>query len=156
MSGLRGWFAGLSLREKRLILAMLGLAALTLVWAAIIRPVGDGLSSARERHANAVARLGETEAAVAALKGAGNARPLSATLADTLRGEAEQAGFTLTTLDEQGAGRVHATIQSARPAALDAWLARLERIGVLVESATLRDNGDRTVGVDLVLKARAA
>ncbi len=46
------------------------------------------------------------------------------------------------------------TIRSARPGALTAWLARLERIGILVDTATLRDNGDRTVGVDLVLKVR--
>ena len=70
-SSLRTWFEGRSLRERRLILAMLALAALTLVWAAVVRPVRDGLASARERHADAVIRLAETETAVDAIRAAG-------------------------------------------------------------------------------------
>ena len=60
MTGLRHWFEGRSLREKRLLVAMAALAVLTLIWGAVIRPVGDGLSSARERHASAVTRLGDS------------------------------------------------------------------------------------------------
>ena len=45
MTGLRHWFEGRSLREKRLLLVMAALAVLTLLWGAVIRPVGDGLSS---------------------------------------------------------------------------------------------------------------
>ena len=47
-------------------------------------------------------------------------------------------------------------IQSARPGALVAWLARLERLGILVDSVAMTDKGDKTVGVALTLKARAA
>lgn len=156
MTSLRSWFVQRSKREQRLILVMLALAAVTLVWAGIVRPVGDGLASARERHAAAVDRLGETEAAVDALKAAGQRRALTGSLADTVRSRADAAGFTITTLDQQGGDRVHLTIQSARPSVLDDWLAGLERSGILVDAATLRDNGDRTVAVDLVLKARVA
>ena len=52
------------------------------------------------------------------------------------------------------AGRVRVGIQSARGAAIDAWLARLEARGVIVDQATLTDNGDRTLGVDLTLRAQ--
>lgn len=156
MSNFKTWFAQRSKREQRLILVMLALAAVTLVWAGIIRPVDDGLASARERHAAAVDRLGETEVAVAALKAAGQRRALTGTLADTVRTRADAAGFAIATLDDQGGDRVHLTIQSARPGALDDWLATLERSGILVDAATLRDNGDRTVAADLVLKARVA
>jgi len=156
MTGLRSWFAGRSLREKRLLLVMVALALLTLIWAAIVRPVGDGLASARDRHRDAVVRLAATEGAIESLKAAGKPVPLSGTLADIVRGRADQAGFTIATLDEQAGGRVHLTIQSARPALLAGWLARLEGAGILVDAATLRDNGDRTVGADLVLKARVA
>ena len=45
---------------------------------------------------------------------------------------------------------------SARPGALTAWLARLERAGILVDSLTMTDKGDRTVSVTMTLKARAA
>ena len=157
MTALRTWFDTRAPREKKLLLVMVALAVLTLIWAAIIRPVGDGLSSARERHADAVTRLGETQAQVAALRDIqrGRARPLTGTLADVVRVEADQAGFTLASLDQDGA-RVRVSIQSARPTALVAWLARLERIGVLVDTATMTDNGNKAVGVSLVLKARAA
>jgi general secretion pathway protein M len=50
---------------------------------------------------------------------------------------------------------VRVGIAGARPAALVPWLARLEAGGILVDTATLTDKGDRTVGVSLTLKARA-
>lgn len=156
MSGIRPWFEGRSLRERRMILVMLGLLALTILWGGIIRPVRDGLSSARERHADAVVRLAATQSELAAIKGAGRLVPLTGSLADAVRLRADAAGFSVTSLDEPGAGRVHLVIQSARAAALGRWLAQLERSGVLIESATWRDNGDTTVAADLVLRARAA
>lgn len=158
MTALIAWFDGRSLREKRLLLVMAALAVLTLVWAGIIRPVGDGLSSARERHADAVQRLGETEARVAAIRDATRDQPLplTGTLADTVRAQAAQAGFELASLSQPAGDRVAVTIASARPGALTIWLARLERIGILVDAAALTDNGDRTVAATLTLKARAS
>ena len=156
MTAVRAWFDGRSLRERRLILVMVGLLVLTLLWAGIILPVRDGLVGSRERYDAAVVRLATTQTEVDLLQAAGRRRPLTGSLADAVRARAEQAGFTLTTLDEQGAGRVHITIQSARPPALSAWFASMERGGILIDAATLRDNGDKTVAADLVLKARGA
>lgn len=158
MTGLRTWFEGRSLRERRLLLVMGALAVLTLIWAVVIRPVGDGLSSARERHASAVTRLGETEATVALLRAAQRSRPapLTGALADIVRVQADMAGFSLTSLDQDGTDRVRIAIPSARPGALTAWLAKLERGGILVDSVTMTDKGDRTVSVTMTLKARAA
>ena len=156
MTALRAWFAGRALREQRLILVMLALLALTLVWLAVIRPLGDALSSERQRHADAVIRLGTTAAAVDAIREARRRPPtLTGTLADTVRARAANAGFAIDSLSEEGTGRIRVGIGGARPAALVPWLARLEASGVLVETATLTDKGDRTVGVQLVLKARA-
>ncbi len=156
MTELRTWFAGRSPREKRLILAMLALAALTLVWAGIVRPVGDALSSARERQIDTATRLGETRAQVEAIRSAQafRVRPLTGSLADAVRVRADAAGFTLSSLDDQGGGRVHVTVASARPGALVPWLARLERAGMLVDAARMTDNGDRTLAVDLVIRAQ--
>ncbi|WP_267381055.1 MULTISPECIES: type II secretion system protein GspM [unclassified Sphingomonas] len=158
MSALSTWFAGRSPREKRLLLVMAALAALTLLWALVIRPVGDGLSNARERHADAVERLGETQARIDALRLATLHRrvPITGGLADTVRARAEAAGFVIASLDPAGPDRVKIGIASARPGALTAWLARSEAAGILVDSATLTDNGDRTVGATLVLKVRAS
>lgn len=156
MSALKTWFDGRSLREKRLLLVMAALMVVTILWAGIVRPVDDGLASARERHSAAVVRLGETQAQVEALTGIRRPPPLTGSLADTVRAAADEAGFALQSLNEGGPGRVRAQIQSARAAALIPWLNRLERGGILVEQATLTDNGDRTVGVTLVLRSRAA
>ncbi len=158
MTGLRHWFEGRSLREKRLLLVMAALAVLTLLWSAVIRPVGDGLSSARERHANAVTRLGETQAMVALLRDAQRSRPtpLTGSLDAIVRTQADLAGFAITSLDQEGADRVRIVMPSARPGAMTAWLARLERAGILVDALTMTDKGDRTVSVTMTLKARAA
>ncbi|WP_425229348.1 type II secretion system protein GspM [Sphingomonas sp.] len=157
MSGVRTWFSALSLREKRLVAVMLALLALAIVWLGVIRPLGDALSSAAERHADAVIRLGRTQADVAAIREVQHQRPppLNGSFADAVRGAAADAGFTVASLDTDGPDRVRVGIAGARPAALVPWLARLEAAGVLVDTATLTDKGDRSVGVQLVLKRRA-
>lgn len=156
MSGLREWFRGRSVREQRLLLAMLALAAVTLIWGGIVRPVGDALSSERARHADAVERLGETRNRIDALHDAERDRPqpITGTLSDVMRASADRAGFTLSSVVADGSARVRIAIPSARAAALTDWLARLERAGVLVDQATMTDNGDRTVAATLVLEER--
>lgn len=156
MTGLRTWFAGRALRERRLILVMLALLAVTIVWGGIILPVRDGLSGARERHADAVVRLGATQAEVDLIRAAGRRVPLTGSLADTLRLRAEAAGFALASVEDSAGGRVHATIQAARPAVLGRWFAGLEANGILVESAAWRDNADGSVAADFVVRARVS
>ncbi|WP_375404297.1 type II secretion system protein GspM [uncultured Sphingomonas sp.] len=157
MTALRAWFDGRSLRERRLLIAMLALAALTLAWAGVIRPVDDRLASARTRHADAVIRLGETRALVdaARLIQRGGAGRLIAPIADEVRARAAEAGFTLLSVDLDGPDRVRVAVQSARPGALAGWLARLEARGLLVDSAAFTPNPDRTVGATLTLRSRA-
>ncbi len=150
MKALKLWFDGRSLREKRLLLVMGALLVVTLLWGGLLRPLGDGLSSARERHADAVIRLGEAQAIAAELNQrrrrpaalVGNAGRYGACLGGA-------GGLHPVRPDRGRPRRVRAQIASARPAALTPWLARLERGGVLVEQATLTDNGDKTVGVAL-------
>ena len=78
-------------------------------------------------------------------------------MADTLlMTQADLAGFAITSLDQEGADRVRIVMPLARPGALTAWLARLERAGILVDALTMTDKGDRTVSVTMTLKARAA
>ena len=157
MTRLRAWFDALSLREKRLILAMLALAVLTLLWGGIVLPVTDGLSSIRQRQQDAVIRLGDTEARVAALEALGKARPaaLSGGLDAELRRRADAAGFTVQTLNQLGPGRAQLGLASARGGALMAWVEDLERSGILVESMRLTDNGDHTLAAQMTLRARA-
>ena len=157
MTGLAAWFNARSLRERRMILVMLGLLAVVILWVGIIRPVGDGLASSRERYDDAVLRLASTRARVDAVKRSQKigAVALTGSLADTVRLRADSAGFALASLDSDTPGRVRLTIATARPAALFAWIADLEAEGILVDELAVTPNPDRTIGVRMTLKTRA-
>ena len=152
----KSWFDGRSLREKRLLLAMAALAALTLLWAGIILPVTDALSSSRERHADAVVRLGETQARLTVLQDLQRDRPaaLGGPLDAIIRTRANDAGFPLYVATPIGNDRVQISITSAKPGALLAWIGELERNGILVDSLNMTNNGDQTVAAQLTLKVR--
>lgn len=156
MNAARAWFDSRSVRERRLILVMLALGALTLIWAGVIRPLNDALASARTRHADAVVRLGETQARLDAVRVAQVRRSASShiPLADDVRARAAEAGFTLTSVEPDGTDRVRVAVQSARPGALTAFLARIEGRGILVDSVAFSANADRTVGATLTLRSR--
>lgn len=155
MNGLRLWFAGRSLRERRLILVMLALLAITIVWGGILLPLTDGLASARARHADAVVRLAQTEARVAAIRGARRADALGQPLEAEVRARADSAGFTIASLSPQGSDRVTLTLPQARPGAVFAWIAGLEEAGIIVETMAITNNGDQTVSVQLALRSQA-
>lgn len=161
MSGIasaRAWFAGRTLRERRLILVMVALAAVTLLWALVILPVRNGLSSARARYSAAVVQLGAAEAQLAAVKRiqrrAPGAVPLP--LADTIRARADTAGLPVAALDAAAPDRVRVQIATARAGALMAWLAGLESEGVLVDDLTVAPGAPGTVSATMTLKARAS
>ena len=152
----RLWFAGRSLRERRMLLVMFALLALTIVWAGIVRPVTDGLSSARERHTDALIRLAETQSRVKELEAIQRQRPapLEAQLDTVIRDRANEAGFALASVTPDGPNRVQITIATARPGPLLGWIAGLESSGILVDSLSTTDNGDKTVSAQVSLKVR--
>ena len=152
----RLWFAERSLREKRLLIVMVALAAVTLVWALIIRPVNDGLSNARERHADAVILLADTQARVKAVSAIVQQHPaaIAAPLDTTIRDRANEAGFALTSVTADGPNRVQIAIATARPGALFGWIAQLESAGIIVDSLATADNGDKTVSAQISFKVR--
>jgi general secretion pathway protein M len=152
----RLWFAGRSLRERRMLLVMFALLALTIVWAGIVRPVTDGLSSARERHTDALIRLAETQSRVKELEAIQRQRPapLEAQLDTVIRDRANEAGFALASVTPDGPNRVQITIATARPGLLLGWIAGLESSGILVDSLSTTDNGDKTVSAQVSLKVR--
>lgn len=155
MGALRTWFTALSARERMLVLVAGVLAAVTLLWFGITRPLIDGLADARARHAGAVSRLADAERALAAVRplaGLGAPR-IAGTLDTAIRDRANAAGFALTSVAPEGEG-IAIGIASARPGALFAWIADLEREGLLVDRLQTTDNGDRTLSVAMTLKPR--
>lgn len=157
MSGFRTWFEARSVRERRLLLVMFALLAVTIVWGGIIRPLNDALASARTRHADAVIRLGETQAQVDAVRLVQRRGPvtLPLPLADEVRVRASEGGFALASVEPDGADRVRVSIQSARPGALTGWLARQEVRGLIVDSVAFTPGPDGTVSAQLTIRSRA-
>lgn len=153
---LTAWFRALSTREQWGV----GMAAILVVlvagWYGVARPLAEALADARARHADAVMRLEETSALLASLEQLQKRppAPLLAPLESTVRERAAAAGFALANVAPQPNDTVQISIPSARPAALFGWVAELESAGVLVDTLSTSDNGDRTLLVQLSLRAR--
>jgi len=145
-------------RERWLLGAMLALFALVLAWLLILRPLGDLLSTAKERHGNAVAALAEARAQAAAIAALERQKPaaIQGPIDQAVAAAASQAGFQLSQLQPEGPGRVAIAIGTARPQALFGWIAGLEAQGYIVERMSASSNPDRTVAAQVVLRARGS
>jgi general secretion pathway protein M len=149
------WLAR-TVRERWLLGVMLALVVLVLGWLIVLRPLGDLLSSARERHGHAVAALAEARAQAAAIGALERYKPaaIEGPIDQSVAAAASEAGFQLSQLQAQGPGRVAIAIGAARPQALFAWIAGLEAQGYIVERFTASSNPDRTLSAQVVLRAR--
>ena len=143
-------------RERWLLGVMLALAVLVLLWFLVIRPLGDMLSEAKERQGKAVATLAEARSQAAAIATLERSRPagVQGPIDAAVAAAASEAGFQLSALQPEGAGRVSLVIGAARPQALFGWIARLEGQGYVVERLTASSNPDRTLAAQIVFRAR--
>jgi len=157
IANLKLWFDGRSQREKQMLIVMAALFVVTVIWGLYL-PIGDALSSAKTRHTDAVIRYGETEARVRAIGQLGKGGPvqLAGPLDTVIRDRANQAGFDLASVGPAPGGGVALTIAKARPAALLNWVAMLESGGILVDSLSATDNGDKTVAVQMTVKVQGS
>ncbi len=158
IAALKSWFDGRSLRERRMLLAMAAMIVLTLIWFALLLPIGDGLSSSRTRLNDDVIRLGDAQAERDAITDLAKAKPqpIPGALADYLRQSAGDAGFALSNVDPKGDDRVQIAIPTARPGALFAWIADLESAGIVVVTIQVTNNGDQTVAANTLLMKRGS
>ena len=157
MASLAAWFGARSRRERRLILAMLALAALVLAWLLVVRPLGDALAAARERHEAAVIALAEARARGEAIGRLEKSRPppLGEPLEGLLARAAGEAGFPLSRIRTEANGAVTLAMAAARPQAFFAWVEEMERgRGLIVERLSATSNSDRTLSVQVTFRAR--
>lgn len=144
----------MTVRERVLIMVMLGLLAVVILWLGVVRPVNDGLANARAEHTLAVDRAGRIDAAVQALRRTAGAAPvLSGALDQLVVQSAGEAGFTLDSQNPVGPDRMAIAIGSARPTALFTWLAALEARGVGVETITVQPAASGTISARILLRA---
>jgi general secretion pathway protein M len=143
-------------RERWLLGVMFALAALVLVWFLVLRPLGDMLSAAKERHGLAVAALAEARlrAATITMLERGTTGTPGEPAAQVVAAAAAEAGFQLSAMHPEGPGRVSFALGAARPQALFGWIAGLEAQGYVVERLSATSNPDRTLAAQIVLRSR--
>ena len=153
---LKLWWRTRTLREQRLLLAMSALAVVVLLWLLVIRPIGDALSAARERHGAAVLALAEARAQATAIGTLQERRPasLGAPLDAIINQSATEAGFPVARVEREGINQATLVIESVRPQAFFAWVNRMEDRGLIVERLSARTNSDQTLGVEITFRAR--
>ena len=152
------WWQGRSRREQRLLLALAVVAAVVLGCLLVLRPLDQALADAKDRHNEAAILLSETRAradAVAALQSK-RLPALSAPLATVVSQAATEAGFTIGRLDGGADGGATLVLAAARPQALFAWLAEMERRPpIRVSQLTASTNTDQTLSVQVTFLARS-
>jgi general secretion pathway protein M len=154
---LRSWWRGRTIREQRLLLVMFGLVAVVLLWLLIVRPLGDALSRARERYADAALELAEARAQarlIGQLESNGPAS-LAEPIDALINRSAAEAGFPVARLDREGEAQATLVLASVRPQAFFGWLAQMEsNRGLIVERLNTTTNSDRTLSVQVTFRAR--
>jgi general secretion pathway protein M len=146
------WWQGRSPRERGLLVMMFALIGVVLGWLLVVRPLSDSLDAARARHGAAVVALAEARARLDA--GGGAPAPAALPVDAAIGRAAAEAGFAGARIAAQGPARARVTIDAARPQALFGWLARLERSGLVVDRLRAQANADRTLGAEIVVRAR--
>jgi general secretion pathway protein M len=157
IEGFSIWWRARTRREQGLLLVLFVLFGLTLAWLLVIRPLGDRLSEARERHGADVIALAEARTRAAAIGRLERERPaaLGAPVEQAVAEAASAAGFQLSRIQPDGPGRVTLAIEAARPQALFAWVGEMETArGLIVDRLTASSNSDRTLSVQLTFRAR--
>lgn len=154
----KSWWRTRTVREQRLLLAMFGLALVVIVWLLIVRPLGDALSEAKERHGTAAQAVAEARAQASLISGLERAAPAAAAAGPIdaiVTRAATEAGFPITRLERDGAGRATMVSNSVRPQAFFAWIDQMEASrGVLVERLSATANSDQTLSVIITFRTR--
>jgi len=154
---MNSWWRTRTLREQRMLLAMLALLALVFAWLLVIRPVGDALARARERHSEAVLAVAEARAQVEALRGLQQTAPtgLNGPLDAMLNQSATEAGFTVSRIEREAPNQVTMVLDAVRPQAFFGWVDQMENSrGLTVERLTATTNSDQTLAVQVTFGTR--
>lgn len=150
------WWRTRTLREQRLLLAMTGLALIVFAWLLVIRPLGDALSDARERHGDAVVALAEARARASLIAGLEQEEPanLGGSVDTIVSAAATDAGFQISRIEREGAAQATVVMDAVRPQAFFGWVGGLENRGLVVERLTASTNSDQTLAVQVTFRAR--
>lgn len=155
MDGLKIYWAERSPREQRLLMVAGALAAVLLL-VLIARPVMIWTEQLQSSHRAAVEREGRVAAKAALLAGPAAAGTGSAdsgsgasagTLDQYLAQSASELGLSLSRNDGRGTDGASIAMTQAKAQVVMAWLADLERQGMILGNLTLTPQPDGTLGM---------
>lgn len=149
MAGLRGWLAGRSVRERRMLAGMGVAIALFLGWFLIVAP----LLAFREEAARDLMRAQGDHALLSALSGrSGGPGGRTAPEVENVAASAASAAGVTASFTPGPDGAVRFAVSGAGTGPLFAWLAELERAGLVVRELGVTENADATLRADGVLR----
>lgn len=154
--GVAVWWAGRTLRERRMVMVMIALIAVTVAWLGVVRPVLGWRAEAADRAAAAAATLVEVRAAAASLAPPGSPAQLPVEgLEPLIRRTAEASGLEVVTA-MSASKQLGFQLSSVGSGPLFAWLSALETDHRLtVCSLGVVKNADATLNVDGTVSASA-
>jgi len=148
-AGARGWLAGRSVRERRMLAAMGVAIVLFLGWFAIVAPV---LALQRDA-ARDLARAQADHALLSALSGQGGGEGgRTAPEVENVAAAAASAAGVTATFTPGPDGAVRFAVSGAGTGPLFTWLAELERAGLGVRELGVSENADATLRAEGVLR----
>ncbi len=148
------WWSGRTLRERRLLMVMIGLLLATLVHLAVVQPVLAWRAAATERAEAASSTLAEVRTSIAAL---GPARPRATPPAEGLeplvRRTAASADLDVVTL-MSASGQLGFQLSRTGSGPLFGWLGTLESDhGLVICNLGVTENADATLNVEGAVSA---
>jgi len=158
IAGLQRWFAALSRREQLMVGGAALLGAAVIGYYGIYTPLYAGATGARTAFYDATEDRARIAGKVERLKQPARTGTESVAMALNLvmDSEAAERGFTLERNQPSGNDRVDIAIPSARSGAFFAWLADLEKRGVVAQNLSVRRTDAGTVAVTATLTKAGA
>jgi type II secretory pathway component PulM len=148
-AGVRGWLAGRSVREQRMLAGMGAAIALFLGWFLIVAP----LLAFREDAARDLMRAEADHALLSALSGrGGGAGGRTAPEVENVAAAAASAAGVTAAFTPGDDGTVRFAVSGAGTGPLFVWLAELERAGLVVRELGVTENADATLRAEGVLR----
>lgn len=143
------WWGGRTLRERRMLMVMVGLLTAVALWLGLVQPVLDWRTAAVDRAEAAADTLAEVRAAAASFAPPGPAAsPPPEGLEPLIRRTAEASGLEVNTV-MSASGQLGFQLSSVGSAPLFAWLAALETDHRLtICSLGVTENSDATLNVE--------
>ena len=152
IGSIQDWWRNRTPREHGLLILLALIAAPVFGWYGVIRPVDHAIERAQLTRDADARMLADVLLMAGKIRGADRPPVKRAAIETLVAGEAERAGFTVTSISHDGGGAL-LVIAAVRPQPFFAWLAAMkQRRGLFVTRLSARANGDKTLSISARLE----